>query len=219
MPECVYVCQSSMSQAASKNHPPPPSAPRFYTDLLSDYTQALCYFSPNAVSHSPITPSMSPLLSVNHPPSISAASSSALLPIIATGRLPQPHLPTTMVATMGVHSPLTRTATPPSSPLPTQADHRLHYRGATTAQGLRRRPRRRTSNQPDLRMFSCTTEGCDKVFKRSEHLKRHIRSVHTLEKRKWEIPAAMETPQNHHCKKRFSRSDNLNQHIRVHVHS
>jgi uncharacterized Zn-finger protein len=33
-------------------------------------------------------------------------------------------------------------------------------------------------------MFICKDEGCGKVFKRSEHLKRHIRSIHTLEKRK-----------------------------------
>lgn len=47
---------------------------------------------------------------------------------------------------------------------------------------------RRVSNVPSAngaRMFTCTAEGCGKVFKRSEHLKRHIRSIHTLEKRKF----------------------------------
>lgn len=45
---------------------------------------------------------------------------------------------------------------------------------------------RRVSNVPThgVRMFTCEIEGCGKVFKRSEHLKRHIRSIHTLEKRK-----------------------------------
>lgn len=44
---------------------------------------------------------------------------------------------------------------------------------------------RRVSNVPSngARMFTCTHDGCGKVFKRSEHLKRHIRSIHTLEKR------------------------------------
>jgi hypothetical protein len=36
---------------------------------------------------------------------------------------------------------------------------------------------------PGTRMFTCNADGCGKVFKRSEHLKRHIRSIHTLEKR------------------------------------
>lgn len=46
---------------------------------------------------------------------------------------------------------------------------------------------RRVSNVPNhgVRMFACKTEGCGKVFKRSEHLKRHIRSIHTMEKRKF----------------------------------
>jgi uncharacterized Zn-finger protein len=74
------------------------------------------------------------------------------------------------------------------------------------------------------------------VFKRSEHLKRHIRSIHTLEKRKfftncWKkekkkmkihfyshLALAYECPYQS-CSKRFSRSDNLNQHIRIHRHT
>ncbi|OBZ83114.1 hypothetical protein A0J61_08834, partial [Choanephora cucurbitarum] len=43
------------------------------------------------------------------------------------------------------------------------------------------------------------------------HLKRHIRSIHTLEK-PFECPYQS-------CSKRFSRSDNLNQHIRIHRHN
>lgn len=45
---------------------------------------------------------------------------------------------------------------------------------------------RRVSNIPGngSQMFVCKTDGCGKIFKRSEHLKRHIRSIHTLEKRK-----------------------------------
>ena len=34
------------------------------------------------------------------------------------------------------------------------------------------------------RVFACPVESCRKVFTRSEHLKRHTRSIHTNEKRK-----------------------------------
>lgn len=47
---------------------------------------------------------------------------------------------------------------------------------------------------------------CSKSFKRSEHLKRHVRSVHSNER-----PFAC-----HICDKKFSRSDNLSQHIKTH---
>ncbi|CAI4035516.1 hypothetical protein SMKI_13G1650 [Saccharomyces mikatae IFO 1815] len=47
---------------------------------------------------------------------------------------------------------------------------------------------------------------CPKSFKRSEHLKRHVRSVHSNER-----PFAC-----HICEKKFSRSDNLSQHIKTH---
>ncbi|CCF56514.1 hypothetical protein KAFR_0B02160 [Kazachstania africana CBS 2517] len=54
------------------------------------------------------------------------------------------------------------------------------------------------------KQFSC--EYCDRRFKRQEHLKRHIRSLHICEK-----------PFHCHiCDKHFSRSDNLNQHIKTH---
>ncbi|KAI8340514.1 hypothetical protein BC941DRAFT_324881, partial [Chlamydoabsidia padenii] len=60
----------------------------------------------------------------------------------------------------------------------------------------------------EKRTFVCQAEDCGKIFKRSEHLKRHIRSIHTNEK-PFECPYQQ-------CQKRFSRSDNLNQHIRIH---
>ncbi|KAF9379121.1 hypothetical protein CPB97_009157 [Podila verticillata] len=73
---------------------------------------------------------------------------------------------------------------------------------------------RRVSCNPDnsgCKVFTCRFSDCGKIFKRSEHLKRHVRSIHTMEK-PFECPI-----QN--CPKRFSRSDNLNQHIRIHRHS
>ncbi|KAI8060858.1 hypothetical protein BC940DRAFT_337320 [Gongronella butleri] len=73
---------------------------------------------------------------------------------------------------------------------------------------------RRVSSHPAngfSKMFTCKHDDCGKVFKRSEHLKRHIRSIHTLEK-PFECPYQS-------CSKRFSRSDNLNQHIRIHRHT
>lgn len=38
-------------------------------------------------------------------------------------------------------------------------------------------------NQRDSRLYVCTVEECGKCFHRGEHLKRHIRSIHTHEKR------------------------------------
>lgn len=47
---------------------------------------------------------------------------------------------------------------------------------------------------------------CSKVFKRSEHLKRHIRSVHSN----------IRPFHCKYCEKKFSRSDNLAQHLKTH---
>ena len=55
------------------------------------------------------------------------------------------------------------------------------------------------------RGFSCPLLSCGRVFKRLEHLKRHVRT-HTQE-RPYECSR---------CSKRFSRSDNLTQHIKTH---
>ncbi|EMD35201.1 hypothetical protein CERSUDRAFT_158065 [Gelatoporia subvermispora B] len=54
--------------------------------------------------------------------------------------------------------------------------------------------------------FVCPLFSCGRMFKRMEHLKRHLRT-HTLER----------PFQCARCKKRFSRSDNLNQHLRTHA--
>ncbi|KAF7965712.1 hypothetical protein HWV62_42195 [Athelia sp. TMB] len=58
------------------------------------------------------------------------------------------------------------------------------------------------------RAYSCDADGCGKIFARGEHLKRHVRSIHTYEK-----PHRCPFPG---CGKDFSRHDNLRQHLRVH---
>lgn len=76
---------------------------------------------------------------------------------------------------------------------------------------------RRVPNKPEEmnnlgksgKVYTCKVPGCGKCFKRSEHLKRHVRSIHTDDK-----PFLCPYPS---CNKRFSRHDNLNQHARVHT--
>ncbi|THH30233.1 hypothetical protein EUX98_g3947 [Antrodiella citrinella] len=60
----------------------------------------------------------------------------------------------------------------------------------------------------NTRTYMCRVNGCGKCFARGEHLKRHVRSIHTNEKpHKCPYPG---------CGKDFSRHDNLGQHMRVH---
>ncbi|KAF8797353.1 hypothetical protein BYT27DRAFT_7125799 [Phlegmacium glaucopus] len=61
------------------------------------------------------------------------------------------------------------------------------------------------------RTFVCVVSGCGKCFVRSEHLKRHVRSIHTNDK---PHPCPFEG-----CDKSFSRRDNLGQHVRIHLQS
>ncbi|KAI0789480.1 hypothetical protein C8Q75DRAFT_718459 [Abortiporus biennis] len=62
--------------------------------------------------------------------------------------------------------------------------------------------------QKNNRGYMCKVPGCGKCFARGEHLKRHVRSIHTNEKpHKCPYPG---------CGKDFSRHDNLGQHMRVH---
>ncbi|KAF5383989.1 hypothetical protein D9757_006959 [Collybiopsis confluens] len=59
-----------------------------------------------------------------------------------------------------------------------------------------------------VRVHTCKVPGCGKCFARGEHLKRHIRSIHTYDK-PHKCPYLG-------CGKDFSRHDNLGQHMRVH---
>lgn len=78
------------------------------------------------------------------------------------------------------------------------------FRRASVATG-----RRRSVAKPEpTKVFTCSEEGCTKVFKRNEHLKRHMKSIHSDEK-----PYTCPFPD---CDKRFSRADNLSQHLRIH---
>lgn len=65
----------------------------------------------------------------------------------------------------------------------------------------------RMSSPAVTKKHVCTTEGCNKRFRRLENLKRHQRT-HTHER-----PYPCTVPG---CKKRFSRSDNLAQHVKTH---
>lgn len=45
--------------------------------------------------------------------------------------------------------------------------------------------------QKNMRMYRCTVDGCYKCFARGEHLKRHVRSIHTNEKRECLPPSTL----------------------------
>lgn len=68
------------------------------------------------------------------------------------------------------------------------------------------RPRNKSTSpaEEEEKPFKC--QECTKAFRRSEHLKRHIRSVHSSER-----PFHCS-----YCDKKFSRSDNLSQHLKTH---
>lgn len=61
------------------------------------------------------------------------------------------------------------------------------------------------SSDGKVRAFVCPLYSCGRLFKRMEHLKRHMRT-HTMER-----PFLCSR-----CGKRFSRGDNLTQHVRTH---
>jgi len=89
--------------------------------------------------------------------------------------------------------------------------------------------KRKSAAGKSARMYLCDIEGCGKCFARGEHLNRHVRSIHTYEKRRrlapfhfgpWHVLTscaflAHKCPYPG-CGKHFSRHDNLGQHMRVH---
>ncbi|KAF9472444.1 hypothetical protein BDN70DRAFT_818638, partial [Pholiota conissans] len=66
-----------------------------------------------------------------------------------------------------------------------------------------------TSSGGSTRSYVCVVPGCGKCFVRGEHLKRHVRSIHTHDK---PHPCPYKG-----CDKSFSRRDNLGQHVRIHL--
>ena len=75
---------------------------------------------------------------------------------------------------------------------------------AAVQQPVARRGRKQSLTDDPSKTFVCNI--CNRRFRRQEHLKRHHRSLHTIEK-------PFKCPD---CKKTFSRSDNLAQHARTH---
>ena len=76
------------------------------------------------------------------------------------------------------------------------------------------------------RMFVCEVPGCGKCFVRGEQLKRHVRSIHTHDKRTFFFLflaiVVLNSKEAHPCPyegcdKSFSRRDNLGQHVRIHL--
>jgi transcription factor STE12 len=76
---------------------------------------------------------------------------------------------------------------------------------ALTAPETHNSPQANSASPTPNRGFGCPLLSCGRVFKRLEHLRRHVRT-HTQER-----PYACSR-----CPKRFSRSDNLAQHIKTH---
>ncbi|PVF96078.1 hypothetical protein CPB86DRAFT_875209 [Serendipita vermifera] len=101
-----------------------------------------------------------------------------------------PKLPVPMVLLPGL-----RSRKPPPIPVPdlTKRSRGRHVSSADDDAG---------------RKYHCNVPGCDKRFARGEHLKRHIRSIHTHEK-----PHQCPYPG---CLRGFSRTDNMMQHMRTH---
>jgi C2H2 transcription facotor len=75
---------------------------------------------------------------------------------------------------------------------------------ASQQPSVNRRGRKQSLTEDPSKTFVCTD--CNRRFRRQEHLKRHVRSLHTQEK----------PFECHECGKKFSRSDNLSQHARTH---
>ncbi|KAH8434654.1 sexual development transcription factor SteA [Aspergillus melleus] len=100
------------------------------------------------------------------------------------------------------------TALPNGDALETAVQHSASNKGERYAPGPVRRARSATMMELGpypQKSHSCPIPSCGRLFKRLEHLKRHVRT-HTQE-RPYPCP---------YCNKAFSRSDNLAQHRRIH---
>lgn len=85
------------------------------------------------------------------------------------------------------------------------SEPRVMHAGPTVIRRARSATVSELGNPYPQKSHSCPITACGRIFKRLEHLKRHVRT-HTQE-RPYICP---------HCNKAFSRSDNLAQHRRTH---
>jgi hypothetical protein len=76
--------------------------------------------------------------------------------------------------------------------------------GNSQSAPVNRRGRKQSLTEDPSKTFVCDV--CNRRFRRQEHLKRHVRSLHTHDK----------PFECNECGKKFSRSDNLSQHARTH---
>ncbi|KAF8191230.1 hypothetical protein BJ912DRAFT_1022095 [Pholiota molesta] len=98
--------------------------------------------------------------------------------------------------------------TSPTSEDQAQPECRLPRSRASLPTPIPNLTKKSRGRRKDHRLYVCTVTGCGKCFHRGEHLKRHIRSIHTHEK-----PFKCTFPL---CQKFFNRHDNLLQHLKVH---
>ncbi|KNG80299.1 transcription factor steA, partial [Aspergillus nomiae NRRL 13137] len=109
---------------------------------------------------------------------------------------------------MPLANPDELTALPNGDVLETGAQHSVMNKAERFVPGPVRRARSATMMELGpypQKSHSCPIPSCGRLFKRLEHLKRHVRT-HTQE-RPYPCP---------YCNKAFSRSDNLAQHRRIH---
>lgn len=167
------------------------------------------------------TPAATP---VSEPDDVHAES-----PLPPRGRVPK-HVKDALKVKLEEDKETQRSASTPATPVPVEAapvpeaeplseDSQVKLdspdvspKTVSTTRARKRKSRHESppasANDP-AKVFICSVLGCEKRFRRSEHLKRHARSLHTQEK-----PYVCTLPG---CHKKFSRSDNLNQHLRVHM--
>ena len=126
--------------------------------------------------------------------------------------------------------PRTRTAPPVPVPNLTKKSRgrRVPTKIPSEKEGVQEEKPPKEGVQKGGRVYVCKVEDCGKCFSRGEHLKRHIRSIHTHEKRQCNhffsrltrdsmfcyVPAFKCSYPS--CDKFFNRHDNLLQHQKVH---
>ncbi|KAJ8661174.1 hypothetical protein O0I10_002922 [Lichtheimia ornata] len=193
------------NSTASANTMMPPSPPTTVSYVPSSLPSAATSLQTNVgdASESPSlstmdTRSPSPLSSSSAAAAVAATAAAAAIdgsePIFQAK-------PSTTAPSSPAAKPTTRRKTTKSKRSKTSSSNKERKHAG-------RRVSPESPDDTEQRIFKCTEPTCGKLFKRSEHVKRHYRSIHSKEK-PYECPYST-------CLKRFSRSDNLSQHIRIH---